>query len=309
MNDTNDILNSLLILNGKNWNRWSKQMKSLLDFHEILEVVTNNIHKLAENATDTQSVANEEAKKKDCNAAYCILSAVDSENFDKISQDELAKETWNILVKYYEGGEKVKVVKLKNLQRQYELMRMRVDENIACYVSKVHNLVHLMKDCGETLTEKMIVENVMWILNPRKEEKETHIRKTKRKKGVEFYNCEKWGHLAKNDWYNKYKGATKSKEEGANLARQDSDDYEDMVVMAAFADDHIDSKIWFLDTSCSNQMIGLKVLLADFDSSMKSRVKLTNNISLQAKGIGNIVIHRSNGGKAMIKVIYVPGMK
>ena len=38
---------------------------------------------------------------------------------------------------------------------------MGEDEKIAEYVSKVQKLVHLMKGCGETLTDKMIVEKVM----------------------------------------------------------------------------------------------------------------------------------------------------
>lgn len=88
MNDTNGILNSLIILDVKNWNRWSKQMKSLFGFHETLEVITNGIPELAENATDAQRVANKEAKKKDCKVAYFIESAIDSANFDKISHVE-----------------------------------------------------------------------------------------------------------------------------------------------------------------------------------------------------------------------------
>ena len=40
-----------------------------------------------------------------------------------------------------------------------------------------------------------------------------------------------------------------------NLARQDSDDSEGgMVVMAAVADNHVESKIWFLDSGYSNHM-------------------------------------------------------
>lgn len=38
---------------------------------------------------------------------------------------------------------------------------MGEDENIACYVSKVRNLVYLVKGCGEVLTNKMIIEKVM----------------------------------------------------------------------------------------------------------------------------------------------------
>ena len=64
------------------------------------------------------------------------------------------------------------------------------------------------------------------------------------KKGVQCYNYEKLVHVAKNCWYRKDNGSTKSKDEGANLARQDSDDSEGgMVVMAAVADNHVKSKI------------------------------------------------------------------
>ena len=38
---------------------------------------------------------------------------------------------------------------------------MGEDEKVAEYVSKVQKLVHLMKGCGETITDKMIVEKVM----------------------------------------------------------------------------------------------------------------------------------------------------
>lgn len=38
---------------------------------------------------------------------------------------------------------------------------MGEDEKITGYVSKVQNIVHLMKDCSETLIDKMIIEKVM----------------------------------------------------------------------------------------------------------------------------------------------------
>lgn len=63
-------------------------------------------------------------------------------------------------IKYYEGGEKVKGVKLQALQRKYELLQMGEVEKITSYVSKVQNIIHLMKGCGEILTDKMIFEKV-----------------------------------------------------------------------------------------------------------------------------------------------------
>lgn len=260
---------------------------------------------------------------------------------------------------------------------------------------KVHNRVHLMKDCGENLTDKMIVEKVMRTLtshfdhvivvvqesnnletlklehlvgslkaceiriierkrvqdsiqawkkkqvgsnkgkgkgdktqgkkswsNPQEHEfddraSESSTRgggysysKSNARTGVQCTICKNWGHFAKICWYRKDKGSTNGKEEGSNLAQHDSNDLDDMVVMAAVADDHVDSKIWFLDTSCSNHMTGRKIWLAYFDKSKKRKVKLADNSSIEAKGTGNIVLQRSKGGKSMIKdVLYVPRMK
>ena len=87
---------------------------------------------------------------------------------------------------------------------------------------------------------------------------------------MQCYNCEKWGNVAKNCWYNKDRGAIKGYEEGANFAHQDSDDSKDMVVMVVVTDEHVDTKIWFLDTSYSNHITGRKVRLTDFDESKKS---------------------------------------
>ncbi|XP_050885188.1 uncharacterized protein LOC127088300 [Lathyrus oleraceus] len=263
-------------------------------------------------------VSCKDAKKKDCKVLFCIQSAVDSANFDQISHDESAKKAWDVLVKYYEGGEKVKGVKLQVLRRNYKLLQIGEDKKIAGYVAKVQNIIHLMKGCGETIIDKMIFEKKhdgcnkfrgktrskkSWS-NPQKHKvnyefskigEETLTNKEERK-GVQCYNCEKWGHLAKHCWSRKDKGETKGKDEGENLARQDSDNYEDLVFMAAVVDEHVDSKIWFLDTGCSNHMTGRRKWLVDFEESKKRKIKLADNSSLQVEGTGDIVIQSSNSG-------------
>lgn len=82
MNGSNGILNSLLILDDKNWIRRRKQMSSLFGFYETLEVVIGGVPELAHNVNDTQRIIHKDAKKKDCKVALCIQSTVDAENFD-----------------------------------------------------------------------------------------------------------------------------------------------------------------------------------------------------------------------------------
>src|SRR4051812_9918801 len=101
MNGTNGIPNLLPMLDGKNWIQWRKQMQSLFGFHETLEVVTEGVLAMAANASYAQKIAHNEAKKKDCKAAYCIQTEVDTTNFDNISHGESGKEAWDILIKYY----------------------------------------------------------------------------------------------------------------------------------------------------------------------------------------------------------------
>ncbi|PNX62988.1 hypothetical protein L195_g053281, partial [Trifolium pratense] len=130
----NGLPNNLPTLEGKNWERWSKQMKSLFGFQDTLEVVTNGVQELQANATAEQRNSHGDLKKKDSKAMYAIQAAC------------------------YEGGEKVKTVKLQALRRQYEVLEMDKNESIAEYVSKVQGLVHTMKNCGEIITDRMIIE-------------------------------------------------------------------------------------------------------------------------------------------------------
>lgn len=78
-------------------------------------MVINGVPELANNVNDAQIIIHKDAKKKDCKIALCIQYAVDMENFDRISHVESEKEAWDILVKHYGGGEKVKYIKLKTL--------------------------------------------------------------------------------------------------------------------------------------------------------------------------------------------------
>ncbi|MCI46687.1 retrovirus-related pol polyprotein from transposon TNT 1-94, partial [Trifolium medium] len=61
---------------------------------------------------------------------------------------------------------------------------------------------------------------------------------------------------------------------------------------------------------CSNHMTGNRSILTDFDKRLNTKIKLADNNSIAAEDMGNVVIQRNSGKKAVIeKVLYVPGMK
>lgn len=52
-----------------------------------------------------------------------------SENFDNIFTTATSKQAWDILKKCHTNGEKMKKIRLKILQTQYELLQMEDQES------------------------------------------------------------------------------------------------------------------------------------------------------------------------------------
>jgi hypothetical protein len=86
---------------------------------------------------------------------------VDSYVFEKIIEEESVKDAWDKLKNLYDGGEKLKKVKLQTLRKQYEMMHMKYDESISTYFSRIVTLTYQMKACGETITDLQKIEKVL----------------------------------------------------------------------------------------------------------------------------------------------------
>ncbi|KAK2455598.1 hypothetical protein QL285_003035 [Trifolium repens] len=96
----------------------------------------------------------------------------------------------------------------------------------------------------------------------------------------------------------------------AKVAHDSSGSDDETNFMVTIADEAADSMVWYFDSGCSNHMTGNRSILTDFDEYLNTKIRLANSDSIKAEGMGNVVIQRSNGKKAVIeKVLYVPGMK
>ena len=163
--NSNGLGSNILVLDNKNWDRWSALMRSLFGAQEVSEIVENGYEDLVVNPTDAQRTAFKDAKKKDCKALFYIQQNVDNQHFEKISKATRSKEAWEILESYHTGGEKVKQVKLQSYRRKYEMMQMEEDQKVSDYFSKLIAIVNQMKTCGENITDQMVVEKVLRSLN------------------------------------------------------------------------------------------------------------------------------------------------
>src|ERR1043165_8617724 len=127
----------------------------------MLLKLNNGVSELEANAMYAQKPAHKHQRKKDGKALFLIHQCVNSDVFEKIIEEESAKDAWDKLKKLYGGGEKLKKVKLQTLRKQYEMMHMKDDESISAYFSKIVTLTNQMKACGETITDLQKIEKVL----------------------------------------------------------------------------------------------------------------------------------------------------
>ncbi|XP_019457537.1 PREDICTED: uncharacterized protein LOC109357938 [Lupinus angustifolius] len=165
MTTSNGFAMNLPVLDGKNYDHWSIQMKAIFGFQECREVVLEGVQQLGEDPTEAQKLEFREAIKKDCKAIFLIHQCVDHSNFDKISAAQTSKETWKTLERCYGGSTKVRKVKLQLMRRQFELLQMEEEERISDYFARIRSLINLMRGCGEQMNELSIVDKILRTLS------------------------------------------------------------------------------------------------------------------------------------------------
>ncbi|XP_019427166.1 PREDICTED: uncharacterized protein LOC109335487 [Lupinus angustifolius] len=163
---TNSFPANLPILDGKNWSRWNIQMKAIMRFQELEEVVEEGYPEIDEASTKQQRITYKENRKRDCKAMCLIHQCVDEAHFEKIAAARSSHEAWQILQKSNKGAEQLKKVRLQTMRRQYELMEMEMSERIAQFFNRIISLMKQMKACGEVIKDQTIIEKVLRTLTP-----------------------------------------------------------------------------------------------------------------------------------------------
>ncbi|CAN6676579.1 unnamed protein product [Malus baccata var. baccata] len=82
---------------------------------------------------------------KDAKALGIIQSAVSDQIFPRIANADSAKMAWDLLYGEYHGGDQVRSVKLQNHRREFEYTRMRDDESLSGYLTRLNDLINQMK--------------------------------------------------------------------------------------------------------------------------------------------------------------------
>ena len=81
------------------------------------------------------------------------------------------KEVWHKLKNVYEGDEKFTKEKLQIHSREFEMIKMRDEENIASYIIHVDEISNAFKGLGVQMTEEAVIQKMFRTLLPRFESK------------------------------------------------------------------------------------------------------------------------------------------
>lgn len=102
---------------------------------------------------------------------------------------------------------------------------------------------------------------------------------------VQCYNFQKYGH-----YENECPASKKNDQESdARLAKQD-EKYVLLMVTTKEEEKHKDQ--WYLNSGCSSHMTRRKDWFANISSSLKNKVKFTNDNTLITEGISDVLIMR-----------------
>ena len=171
------------IFNGENYKFWSIKMKVVLQASPHLwNVVETGIpQNVATEATTTSTQASTQVDwpQRDAEALAKIHLAVTDTIFPRIMNVTSAKQAWDILKAEFEGNEKTTKIRLQNLRREFENLKMKDGEVIKDYSSRIIKLVNELKSNGDNITDQRVVEKILVSLSEKFDTMVTVIEESK----------------------------------------------------------------------------------------------------------------------------------
>ncbi|KAM0017627.1 putative RNA-directed DNA polymerase [Helianthus debilis subsp. tardiflorus] len=131
-----------------------------------------------------------------------------------------------------------------------------------------------------------------------------------RSKIPQCHVCNKYGHLKKDCWYNEENQAQVVTEDVPTVEPKQEKEEEHLFMMFTDDQEEHSSRLWFLDSGCSNHMTGAKESFTYLDEAFNVEVNLGDNKKLLVEGKGTVRISVANGSFRLLEdVYYIPRLK
>ena len=99
--------------------------------------------------------------KKDNKALRLLQQGLSESIFLKVSSAEYSKKAWDTLETCYQGVTKVKNVKLQNLRRDFENLKMKENQTFDNLITQVIITVNQLRRYGEDLPDQRVIEKLL----------------------------------------------------------------------------------------------------------------------------------------------------
>ncbi|XP_070661289.1 uncharacterized protein [Malus domestica] len=156
------------VFDGENYDFWRIRMTTIFKSYDLWDMVQHRyelpemeIDALEEDLIETQLKTLKQNRMENARALGIIQGAVSDTIFPRIANEETAKGAWEVLQQGYRGDTKVRKVKLQSLRRDFEYTRMRENELLKDYFTRLFDVVNKMKTYGEELPNERIIKKLL----------------------------------------------------------------------------------------------------------------------------------------------------
>ncbi|MCH85493.1 hypothetical protein A2U01_0006339, partial [Trifolium medium] len=206
----------------------------------------------------------DESKLKDLKMKNYLFQSIDRSILETILVRDSAQDIWDAMRRKYQGSTKVKRAQLQAVRREFEILAMGESETVDEYFARTLAIANRMTSHGERMEQVTVVEKILRSMTSKFN-----------------YVCHKLGHYQSEcpDWG-----------ESSNYAKMNEE--EEMFLMAKTENDCDDKKeVWFLDSGCSNHMVGNKNWLYECDENYRDSVKLGDDSKMNVMGKGSLKLN------------------
>ena len=147
--------------NGKNYQIWKFQIRSILRSHGVLCIVEGKKTRSVEDPAKKDDSIGEKImawEKEDGKAMSIITSTMDNDQVENVITCNSAKEVWDKLSSLHEQkSESSKIV----LMQRFLDCKMDSNESVTKYVTRLENMVRVLKDVGENVSDVSLMAKIL----------------------------------------------------------------------------------------------------------------------------------------------------
>ncbi|PKI76353.1 hypothetical protein CRG98_003275 [Punica granatum] len=151
------------VFGGENYHVWAVKMQAYMEGADLWEAVEEDyqVAALPDNPKVNQIRYHKERVTRKGKAKSCLYAAVSATLFTRIMRLQSAKAIWDYLKTKYEGDEKIRVMKVLNLMREFERLQMNESETVKQFADKLVEIANKLLVLGTDLSEARLVQKLL----------------------------------------------------------------------------------------------------------------------------------------------------